>query len=178
MTETVRIMAVIPLEEYKQLTERKSDENPMNDSMVNEDEESTTVNQEPSSGVDINKEDIPSSLRLILECAPSRTRRQALLILRYMARMSGRLKYDEDSGELVIDQKHKRGSNLCDIIRILLSNRPGYGRPRKSTGMKSFLRVLAESPIPANLIRDDHWRKYMIELRSQAAAVETETDSE
>lgn len=159
MTETVRTMAVVPLDEYKKLTR------------------CNTADDEDEQIIQEDQNEIPHSLGLILECAPSRTQRQALLILKYMAQLGGRLKYDEDTGEVVIDQKHQRGSNLCDMIRILLSNRPGYGRRRNSSGMKAFLRVLADSALPANLIRDDHWRKYFNDLRSRAA-FETDSDTE
>lgn len=172
MSETIRTMAVIPLEEYKQLI---SDNPPTTDQDINDDD--TTMDEDDNhsnmTGAGATNNDIPSSLLLILECAPSRTQRQALMILKYMAQLNGRIKYDEDSGEVIIDGKAKRGSNLCEIIRILLSNRPSISQPRSAAGIKSFLKILAESALPANLIKDVHWRKYLKELRSI-----NDTDSE
>lgn len=150
MTDSIRTMAVIPLEEYKQL-------------INSEDDPDEPMFHGGGGGGD---DDIPASLNLILECAPSRAQRQALLLLKYMAQLNGRLQLDEDSGELVIDDKHKRGSNLCDIIRILLTNRPGSGKARRANGIKSFLQVLSESALPANIIKDDYWRKYFTQLRN------------
>lgn len=157
----VRAMAVIPLEEYRKLSAQNQDKIPeTDDPMVGAGEH----DHDDISGV--HSEEIPKSLELVIQCAPSRMQNRALMLLKHMASLNGKIKYDMDTGELLIDDQHIPGSNLSDIMRILLTHRPNSKEPRESIGIRAFLNVIASSAMPSSLIHDEHWNKFLRDARS------------
>jgi hypothetical protein len=156
-------MAVIPLEEYKKLISNKSQPNDQDD---DDDDEIDDLINSTGAGEISEDQAIPAALDLVISCAPCRMQNRAMMLLRHMASLNGRLKYDMDTGEILIDDQPVPGSNLSDIIRILLTNRPNSSEPRESIGIRPFLKTLSKSPMPKNLIVDGHWADYFHRHRS------------
>lgn len=167
-----KVMAVIPLSEYRQLKANESTKHKLDNDDDEEEDEGQFSEHHNLLGDGIAKNhhqhDLPSALELVVHCVPARARRSAILLLHYLARLNGRFKYDADTGEISINNETIPQSNLSEILRILLTRKPVSGKQRETVGMRPFLSILATTALPSNLIVDDHWKLYLLRIRSKS----------
>ena len=77
--------------------------------------------------------------------------------------------YNPDSGEFSISGQVIKHSNLSEIFRILLTNRPGNTGEsivRDTVGMNQYLRALSSTAMPSNIIADKYWCNYFTKCRN------------
>lgn len=157
--EQVRVMAVIPYQEYLNMQNDNAEQPAKTDIEPEEEEE--------------GEDEIPASLEMVLLCCPMRARRLATLTLQYLASLNGQFKYDAANGAIIVDGEEVHGSNLSEILRLLLTNRPGAvgdlttEKPREAVGLKEFLSILSKTAAPASLISDKYWKQFFINLHKQ-----------
>lgn len=150
----LRVYAVLPLTEFRRL---KANEEEIPQPPVEEECEEQ------------GNDEIPQALEMVVLYCPKRSRRNAILLLHYIASMNGLITYDPNTGAIAVKGQVIKHSNLSEIFRILFTNRPGVTEyiPRDTIGMNEFLSALSASAMPSNLIIDKYWINYFSKCRNE-----------
>ena len=146
---------LIPLSKYRKLTTRS---------------DKVQSNQKFETQSDQN---IPEDLHLLMKSVQVHKQKTCLLLLEHLARLNGACAYDPATGEIILDkEKQLCGTNMCEVMRILLSNTRSSAQRtlEEHLGTCVIVNVFAKfTPLPASLITHPYWRGMLLVTRADNA---------
>ena len=181
--KSVRVLACLPLDQYKRLMQQASENLPKTTKEEEEEEEDInfdTVPDDDDDHIGGAKPDSPpppppqqqssDPIDLILMCVSPRGQKTATVILHYLAALNGQVKFNASTGALILDGTEIQGSCFAELVRSLCS--PSIyleGKPKSiPAGMRALIKVLAlRTGIASSMIKNTYYSKYLSSMRRQ-----------